>query len=123
VARVELEGVTPRGAVRLVAGHDLVIGASQAGALVGDIAEASALGKLGSFEGHLRTGIYRNAGLGKWVLGSMGYSGEASLDYRFAKEWTFGVAALRDARLTDLSGPQVDRDVVQLRLTWERARY
>ena len=28
------------------------------------------------------------AGLGKWVLGSMGYSGEASVDYRFAKEWS-----------------------------------
>ena len=52
----------------------------------------------------------------------MGYSTEGALDYRFAKEWTIGAAAVRDARITDLDGPNVDRDVVQLRLTWERAR-
>jgi hypothetical protein len=52
----------------------------------------------------------------------LGYSTEASLDYRFAKEWTMGAAALRDARITGLDGPDVDRDVVELRLTWERAR-
>jgi hypothetical protein len=133
VGRFELETVTPTSALRLVAGHDLVIGASRAGALVGDIAEVSALGTLGRFEGHVRAGVYRNAGLGQWVLGSMGYSGEASVDYRFAKEWALGFAALRDARLyeptqraadgTVLRGPDVDRDAVQLRLTWERARF
>jgi len=53
----------------------------------------------------------------------MGYSGEVDVDYRIAKEWTVGLAALRDARLTDRDvGRQVDRDVVQLRVTWERAR-
>jgi hypothetical protein len=122
VGRFEVEVGSPFSAVRFVAGHDLIIGASRAGALVGDIAEGSLFGKLGAFEGHMRAGVYRNAGLGNWVLGSLGYSTEASLDYRIAKEWTIGAAALRDARITDLDGPDVDRDVVQLRVTWERAR-
>jgi hypothetical protein len=123
VGRFEIEVASPRAAMRFVAGHDLIIGASRAGALVGDIAEASLMGKLGPFEGHFRTGVYRNAGLGNWALGSLGYSSEASLDYRFAKQWTIGAAALRDARITDLDGPDVDRDVVQVRMTWEQARF
>src|SRR6266851_2421784 len=53
--------------------------------------------------------------------GPAGYSGEVSLDYRIGREWTVGLAALRDARLNETDvGRQVDRDVVQLRLTWER---
>ena len=55
----------------------------------------------------------------------MGYGTEFDVDYRLAKEWTVGLAAARDARLTDtgvVGVPQVDRDVVQLRVTWERAR-
>jgi hypothetical protein len=122
VGRFEYEIAAPTAAFRLVAGHDLIIGASRAGALVGDIAEASVMGKLAAFEGHVRAGMYRNAGVGNWGLGALGYSTEASLDYRFAKEWTMGAAALRDARITGLDGPDVDRDVVELRLTWERAR-
>ena len=33
------------------------------------------------------------------------------------------VAALRDARINDVTAAQVDRDVVQVRLTWEKARF
>jgi hypothetical protein len=122
VGRFEIEMAAPTAAMRVVAGHDLIIGASRAGALVGDIGELSLMGKLAAFEGHMRAGVYRNAGLGNWGLGALGYSTEASVDYRFAKEWTIGAAALRDARITNLDGPDVDRDVVQLRVTWERAR-
>ena len=71
----------------------------------------------------LRAGVYRNSDLSTQftAVGPAGYSGEVSLDYRIGREWTVGVGALRDARLNDTNvGPQVDRDVVQLRLTWER---
>ena len=69
--------------------------------------------------------MYRNSGLPSQfqAIGSVGYSGEVSLEYRVGREWTVGVAGLRDARLNDRDLlPQVDRDVVQMRLTWERFR-
>jgi hypothetical protein len=124
VVRLELESMLRDWGAHLLFGHDLTIGATRAGALGADLAEASLLGKLGKFEGHLRADIYRNTPVGDWATrGSIGYSGEVDVDYRVAKEWTVGVAALRDARLTDVDvGRQVDRDVVQLRVTWERAR-
>jgi hypothetical protein len=124
VARLELESVSHNTGMHLILMHDLTIGASRAGALGADLAEASLFGALGKFEGHLRADLYRNTPVGNFgALGSMGYSGEADLDYRIAKEWTVGLAVLRDARLTDRDvGRQVDRDVVQLRVTWERAR-
>ena len=122
-ARLEIESITPTLATRLIVSHDLIIGAFRAGALIGDLAEAAAIVNLGRFTAGLRAGVYRNSDLPSQftAVGSAGYSGEASLDFRIGREWTIGVAALRDARLTDVNvGPQVDRDVVQMRLTWER---
>jgi hypothetical protein len=122
-ARLEIESITPTLATRLILSHDLIIGASRAGAIVGDLAEAAAIVTLGSFSAGLRAGVYRNSDLPSQytAIGPAGYSGEASLDYRIGREWTVGIAALRDARLNDVNvGPQVDRDVVQMRLTWER---
>jgi hypothetical protein len=122
-AKLELESITPTLAARLILSHDLIIGAFRAGALVGDLAEVAALATMGNLVAGIRAGIYRNSDLPSQfrALGPAGYSGEVSLDYRIGREWTVGVAGLRDARLTDTNvGQQVDRDVVQLRLTWER---
>jgi hypothetical protein len=122
-AKLEIESITPTLATRLILSHDLIIGASRAGALVGDLAEAAAILNLGSFTTGLRAGVYRNSDLPSQYtqFGQAGYSTEASVDYRLTREWTIGIAGLRDARLNDRNiGPQVDRDVVQMRLTWER---
>lgn len=124
-ARLEIESITPTLATRLLLTHDLVIGASRAGAIVGDLAEAAAIANLGSFTTGVRFGVYRNSDVPSQfsAFGAAGYSGEASVDYRIGREWTIGVAALRDARINDIGGGrQVDRDVVQMRLTWERFR-
>jgi hypothetical protein len=124
VARFELESMLRNWGAHLIVMHDLSIGATRAGALGLDIAEADLLGKLGNFESHLRAGVYRNTAVGNfWQRGALGYGTELDVDYHIAKEWTVGLAAARDARLTDIDvGQQVDRDVVQLRVTWERAR-
>jgi len=123
VARFELESVLRDYAVHLIAMHDLSIGATRAGALGLDIAEADLMGKLGKFESHVRAGVYRNTAVGNFFQrGALGYGTELDVDYRIAKEWTVGLAAAREARLTDTTVTQnVDRDVVQLRVTWERA--
>jgi len=124
VAVLEIESAKPGSGVHFLVMHDLAIGAARAGAIGSDGAELGLFGTLSKFEGHLRAGVYRNTQVGDWArLGALGYTGEAGVDYRIGKEWTVGVAALRDARLTDRDvGQQVDRDVVQLRVTWERAR-
>jgi hypothetical protein len=123
IARIELESVVPNYAVHLIAFHDLAIGATRAGAIGLDLVEADLMGKLGKFESYLRAGVYRNTAVGDfWQRGALGYGAEVDVDYRIAKEWTVGLAAAREARLTDRDvGRQVDRDVVQLRVTWERA--
>jgi len=124
-AKLEIESVTPTLAARLIVSHDLIIGASRAGAIVGDLAEVATLITRGDFTAGLRVGVYRNSNLPSQftAVGPAGYSGEVSLDYRIGREWTVGVAGLRDARLNETNaGPQVDRDVVQMRLTWERFR-
>src|SRR3954463_439255 len=124
VAMLQIESATPVSGVHFLVMHDLAIGAARAGAIGSDLAELGLLGTLSKFEGHLRAGIYRNTQVGDWArLRALGDTGEAGPDHRCGKEWTGGVAALRDARLTDRDvGQQVDRDVVQLRVTWERAR-
>jgi hypothetical protein len=123
-ARFELESALRDYGVHVIVMHDLAIGATRAGALGLDIAEADLMGKLGKFQSHLRAGVYRNTAVGNfWQRGALGYGTELDVDYRIAKEWTVGVAAAREARLTDTVITQnVDRDVVQLRVTWERAR-
>ena len=124
-ARLEVESVGPDLSARLLVSHDLIIGATRAGALVGDLAEVGALANFGRFSSGLRLGVYRNATIPTQFrdLGTTGYTGEASLDFHLTREWTVGVAALRDARLFhEFDGLQPDRDVVQMRLTWERFR-
>jgi hypothetical protein len=104
--------------------HDLVIGAYRAGPLVGDLANVGVIANLGKFGGGMRAGVYRNADIPsqfRW-LGSTGYSGEVSLDYHLTREWTAGIAALRDGQFNNPTPLQVDRNVVQMRLTWERFR-
>ena len=70
------------------------------------------------------TGIYRNAGVYTQSVGSIGYTGEVAVDWSLTRELKIGIAGLRDARLNDVTiEHQVDRNVVQLRLAWERARF
>jgi hypothetical protein len=78
--------------------------------------------KLGA---HVRLGVYRNASaFNQGDLGSLGYGGEVGLDWSFTRDLKFGVAAGRDARINDPAiAAQVDRDVFQMRLTWEKARF
>ena len=122
--RFELSNDLPTSGVHVVLAHDLVLGPSQAGALVGDIAELGMFGNLSErFVAHGRADLYRNSGVDQQGrLGIVGYSGEAGVDFRFGREWSIGVAGVRDARLTQRDGGNVDRDVFQLRLSWEKAR-
>ena len=125
VARVGIESYTPTTALSLTLAHDLVIGPSSAGPLVGDIAEMGLVQQWQQLGGHVRFGIYRNASaFQQSQLGSVGYGAEAGLDWNFTRDLKLGIAATRDARLNDVqTAAQVDRDVVQMRLTWEKARF
>ena len=125
VARVGIESYTPTTALSLTLAHDLVIGPSTAGPLVGDIAEVGVVRQWQKLGGHLRFGLYRNASAFQQTqLGSLGYGAEVGLDWSFTNDLKLGIAAVRDARLNDLqTAAQVDRDVVQMRLTWEKARF
>jgi hypothetical protein len=124
--RAELTGYTNAFEVRLTFAHDLVIGPSGGGALVGDIAEVGAAHRWEHLAVHGRMGAYRNASVyDQWQPGSSGYGGEAGIDWAFTRELKIGISAERDARLYDnnvLPG-SVDRDVVQVRLTYEKARF
>lgn len=123
-ARFELASDAPTSGLHLVLAHDLVLGPSRAGALVGDIAEVGAFAAPWRLIGvHGRAGMYRNTGADQQTqLGTIGYSAEAGVDWHLSREWTLGLSGLRDARLTDRYGFNVDRDVFQLRISWERAR-
>ncbi|MCA1825530.1 MAG: hypothetical protein ABR567_06960 [Myxococcales bacterium] len=126
VAKFGLESYTPSTAVSITAGHDLVIGPSSAGPIVGDIAELGVIQQWEKLGGHFRIGIYRNVNaFNASQLGTVGWGGEVGLDWSFTRNLKLGVAAMRDARLYDpaIAAPLVDRDVVQLRLTWEKARF
>jgi hypothetical protein len=123
-ARFELSTELPTSALRFVLAHDLVLGPSRAGALVGDIAEVGGFTEFWRrFGGHGRVGVYRNVGADRQgTVGLIGYSAELGLDWRFGREWSLGLAGLRDARLTQRNVFNVDRDVFQLRISWEKAR-
>jgi hypothetical protein len=123
-ARLEIQSFDRDLSARLIVSHDLIIGATRAGALVGDLAEVGMVANIGDFTTGMRAGIYRNAGIPSQFqsLGSAGYTGEISLDYHVTREWTLGLAALRDAPINSFDTMRVDRDVVQMRLTWERFR-
>jgi hypothetical protein len=57
-------------------------------------------------------------------VGALGYTGDVALAWKFTRDLRLECAALRDARLNDLQvAQQVDRDVLQLRFVWEKARF
>ena len=123
-ARVEIQSYGRDLSAYVLLSHDLIIGAFRAGPLVGDLAGAGVIANLGDFAGGMRAGLYRNAGIPSQFqsLGATGYTGEISLDYHLTREWTVGLAALRDGAFNSLDPLRVDRDVVQMRITWERFR-
>ena len=125
VARFGIESYTPTTALSLTLAHDLVIGPSTAGPLVGDIAEIGVVQQWQQLGAHLRFGMYRNANaFQQRQLGALGYGTELGLDWNFTRNLKLGIAAVRDARLNDMqAAAQVDRNVVQMRLTWEKARF
>ncbi len=124
-AKVTLESYTPQTAIALTVAHDLVIGPNSAGPIVADVAE---LGWIRDWEHvglHLRAGIYRNVGVNDaFAMGALGYSTEAGAAWKFTRDLRLEAAAMRDARINDITvAHQVDRDVFQLRLVWEKARF
>jgi len=123
--RVQLESYTPGLALSMMVAHDLVIGPSSAGPLIGDFAELGVMRDWEHVAAHLRVGVYRNAGVSHALdLGTLGYGTEVGLGWKFTRDLRIEVAALRDARLNDVTvAQQVDRNVLQLRLTWEKARF
>jgi hypothetical protein len=123
--RVSIESYTPTTALSLTVAHDLVIGPSSAGPLVGDVAEVALIRDWEHFAAHGRVGIYRNADVSRFVdIGALGYGAEIGVGWKFTRDLRLEFAALRDARLNDLTqAAQVDRNVMQLRLTWEKARF
>ena len=126
VAQFGIESYTPTSALSITLRHDLVIGPSSAGPIIADIAEIGGTHQWDRVGGHIRLGMYRNENaFDAWALGSMGWSGEVGVDWSFTQDLKLGVAAMRDARLYDptVAGALVDRDVVQVRLTWEKARF
>jgi hypothetical protein len=57
-------------------------------------------------------------------IGALGYGTEFGLAWKFTRDLRIEAAALRDARINDVTiAQQVDRDVIQLRLIWEKARF
>ena len=125
VARLTLESYTPVTAVSVTVAPDLVIGPSTAGPLVGDVAEVGLIKDWEHLGAHLRAGIYRNADVSRAVdIGAVGYGVEVGMAWKFTRDLRLEFAALRDARLNDVTvAQQVDRNVFQLRLTWEKARF
>jgi hypothetical protein len=123
-ARFELTTETPTSGLIFVLSHDLVMGPSHAGALVGDVAEVGGFTELWRhIGGRGRVGVFRNVGTDRQgTLGLIGYSAELGVDWRFAREWSLGLAGLRDARITDRNVFNADRDVFQVRISWEKAR-
>jgi len=76
------------------------------------------------FTAYVRGGIYRNADVSRALeLGALGYGAAAGVGWKFTRDLRVEVAALRDARLFDTTAFQVDRNVFQMRLTWEKARF
>lgn len=124
-ARLTLESYTPVTAVSITVAHDLAIGPSSAGPLVADIAELGLIKDWEHLAGRLRAGMYRNADVTRpFEMGALGYGIEAGMAWKFTRDLRIEVAAVRDARLNDITvAQQVDRNVFQLRLTWEKARF
>lgn len=124
-ARLELQSYVPGLAWEVILAHDLVIGPTSAGPLLGDLAEAGVMRDWEHFGVHGRFGLYRNASaFNANDLGTIGYSTEAGVAWKFTRDVRMELAALRDARIGNAAqAAQIDRDVVQLRFVWEKARF
>jgi hypothetical protein len=123
--RVTIESYTPTTALAFTVAHDLVIGPSTAGPLLGDVAEVGLMKEGEHISARLRLGVYRNADVSKAVdVGALGYGAEAALGWKFTRDLKLEVAGVRDARINDVTiARQVDRNVLQLRFIWEKARF
>jgi hypothetical protein len=125
VAQVDVEAETPTAGFHFTALHDLQLGPSRGGPLVGDLAEVAAMTTLWpSVLGRVRGGLYRNEIVGAPATGIVGYSVGVGLDFKLNRAWTLGGAFGREARLTGdaIANAAVDRNVTQVRLTWEHPR-
>ena len=105
--------------------HDLAIGPSSAGPLVADVAEVGAIRDWEHFAAHMHAGIYHNTDVSHPLdIGALGYGVEVGIAWKFTRDLRIEGAALRDARINDVTvAQQVDRNVFQLRLVWEKARF
>jgi len=122
--RISIESYTPWTLLNFTLAHDLVIGPTSAGPVVGDVAELALIRDWEHFTAYVRGGIYRNADVSRALeLGALGYGAAAGVGWKFTRDLRVEVAALRDARLFDTTAFQVDRNVFQMRLTWEKARF
>lgn len=124
VGRIDLEAATPTSGLHVTLLHDLVLGPSRGGPLLGDVGEVGVSATLlQSVRGHLRGGLYRNQYVGAAASNIVGYGAGAGLDWLLGRAWTLGGTVARESRLGgDAVDHLVDRNVVQLRLTWEQPR-
>jgi hypothetical protein len=124
-ARVSVESYTPTLAWEVVLAHDLVIGPTSAGPLLADVAEIGIIRDWEHFASHLRLGVYRNSSaFDLSQLGTLGYSGEIGVAWKLTRNVRFELDGLRDARIgNDLEAAVVNRNIVQLRFVWEKARF
>lgn len=122
-ARFSIEGYTPWTAISFTLSHDLIIGPTSAGPLVGDVAEVGLSKQWEHFGVYGRGGFYRDADAfhSMSVIGAMGYDAEVGVDWAFTRELKIGVGAVRDAQLNNTAvAAQVNRDVIQVHLTWQK---
>lgn len=128
-ARAEINAYTPSYDFGFAIGHDLVIGPSGGGAQVGDVAEVAGTRRWEKLAVHLVVGAYRNASaFDQYSAGTSGYGGQLGIDWHFTRNLSLGVSAERDARIYDPTLPGnlqalVNRNVAQLRLTYEKAQF
>jgi hypothetical protein len=124
-ARFSIESYTPSTAFSFTVAHDLMIGPSTAGPLIVDVAEFGLIKDWDHLTAYVRAGMYRNADVSHAVdVGVLGYGAGAGLGWKFTRDLRLEFAGLRDARLGDRTqAALVDRNVFQLRLTWEKARF
>ncbi|HZX97854.1 MAG TPA: hypothetical protein VFE90_25275 [Myxococcales bacterium] len=123
--RMSIESYQLDSALSVTVAHDLMIGPTSAGPQIADIAEVGWIRDWQHFGLHLRAGVYRNAGVTDAMqVGALGYSTEAGVAWKFTRDLRLEFAGMRDARLNDVTvAQQVDRDVLQLRFVWEKARF
>jgi hypothetical protein len=124
-ARLTVESYTPWTMLSITVAHDLMIGPSAAGPLSGDVAAVAVVKDWQSFGAHLTAGIYHNSDVYRpFDVGALGYGLEGGVAFKFTRDLRLELAALRDARINDMTvGQQADRNVFQLRFVWEKTRF